>query len=95
MRDPTIVNVAVTSADTEYTTTLPVGTFAFSIHLRDGAAFRFAFVTGKVAIPTAPYYTVLANDTLTFRGLAGDSALPIYFACTAGTKVAEIIYWVR
>ncbi|MDP2718271.1 MAG: hypothetical protein Q8P44_00340, partial [Dehalococcoidia bacterium] len=88
----TIYNVAVTGANTEYSQVLPANTKRFMVHLRDNAAFRLAFVTGKVATPTAPYFSVPANMAYSEDGI-NPAASTLYFASAVATKTAEIIAW--
>lgn len=100
---PTIFNVTMANANTEYSQALPPHTKRFSIKTRDGTAFRIAFVTGKVAAPTAPYLTVPANveyseDSLNVGFEAGvvigaGVLLTLYFGCGVAAKVVEIIAW--
>jgi len=92
---PFIYNVAMTNADTEYSQALPEGTKRFSISVQSGAAadiFRVAFVTGKVATPTAPYLTY-AGDVEYFEDALSLDSQTVYFACDSAGKVAQIIAW--
>ncbi|MBA7683796.1 hypothetical protein ES703_92181 [subsurface metagenome] len=89
---PAIYNVTMPSADTEYTQALPSNCLKFLIHTRDGTAIRLAFVTGKVATPTAPYFTVPTNESY-FEDHIKPSSLTLYFACASAGKVVEIIAW--
>ena len=88
---PTLYNVTMTNADTEYSQALPANTKKFLIHTQDGTAFRIAFVTGKVATPTAPYFTVLANDAYYEDGIK--ASITLYFGCASAGKIVEIIAW--
>jgi hypothetical protein len=89
---PTIYNVTLTSANTEYSQALPANTKRFSVHLRDYATFRVAYVTGKVAAPTAPYFTIAANGELYNEGLDASSKT-LYLASPTAGKTAEIEVW--
>ena len=89
---PAIYNVTMTLADTEYSQALPANTKKFLIHTRDGTAFRLAFVTGKVATPTAPYFTILANDSY-YEDLIQPTTLTLYFGCASAGKIIELIVW--
>jgi len=93
---PYIYNVVMTLADTEYSQTLPAACTRFLIQMRENdTAFRIAFVTGKVAAPTAPYYTVQAAREYFEEGL--NLRMPyntIYFACAVAAKNIQIIAWV-
>lgn len=92
---PVLTNTTMTSADTEYSFTIPAGTVRFSIKTRDGTAFRVAFVTGKVATSTAPYLTILANGAYNDPGniQIGSTALTVYVACASAGKIIECISW--
>ena len=93
MFEPTIYNTpAITTANTEYSLALPAGTCKFQIRLQDSTAFRLAFVTGKVATPTAPYLSVPAGHS--YEEVCDTRrAITLYFAAPAGTKVPEISCW--
>lgn len=92
---PTLQNVTMTNADTEYYADIPAGTFRFSLQTRDGTAFRIAFVTEKVATPTEPYLTIREGGAYNSPdGIqVGSSALRVYLGCGTAAKVAEIITW--
>lgn len=89
---PVIYNVTMTVADTEYSQVLPANTKRFSIRTRDGTAFRMAFVTGKVAAPTEPYFSILANIPYIEEQIEV-SALTLYFGCGGAGKICEIVAW--
>lgn len=92
---PTVYNVTCTEADTEYSQLLPDGTKGYSVSIQDGSAdknFRIAWVTGKVAAPTAPYRKYAANveaydDGLNLQGKT------LYIASSEAGKVAQIEVW--
>ena len=76
---PTVYNVTLTVADTEYSQALTANTREFRFRCRTLYDVRYAFVTGKVATPTAPYLTLPGgsdywsdNDKL--------AAVTLYFA---------------
>ncbi len=89
---PTIYNVTMTNANTEYSQALPAATKKFLIHTRVGEAFRLAFATGKVATPTAPYFSITPSDAYS-EDLVLSSAITLYFASATAGAVAEIITW--
>ena len=98
-RNPTIYNVTMTLADTEYSQQLNQYTKKFLIHTRDESVFRLAFETGHVAAPAAPYLTVLANtryyeDHIDVYVAIADWDGTLYFASSAAGKVIEIVEWV-
>ena len=93
-RTPYIYNKTMTSADTEYSQALPRGALTFLIHTRDETIFRLSFETGKVATPTAPYLTILANSGYSeFEIVNEDESLTIYFASPSAGKVVELLVW--
>lgn len=87
---PTIANVAMTLADTEYSYTLPAGTKSFRFKLRDpGADCKIAFVaagspTTYMNLPGGRSY---AEDAIKPGGAA------IYFQSPTASMVAEIMTW--
>jgi hypothetical protein len=89
---PAIYNVTMTNANTEYSQALPANCDKFTIKCQDGTAFRLAYVTGKVAAPTAPYRTIDANVVKSEDGLSLASTT-LYFACASAGKIIEIEAW--
>lgn len=89
---PTIYNETMTNANAEYSQALPANTKKFLVATRDRTAFRLAFVTGKVATPTAPYMDVVANETY-FEDMVSLAAQTVYFASASTGKIIEIIAW--
>jgi hypothetical protein len=92
--NPTIVNLTLAEADTEYSVPL-AGVRNFAMQCRTAAAVRFAFATGKVAGPTAPYATMKEGAPFSNPepavGVAFNGTL--YLASsTAGVVVEIIIY---
>jgi hypothetical protein len=94
---PSVLNVTLTSADTEYgTLILPSGTRYFSLQCRTAADCRVAFVTGKVATPTAPYYTMKSGSAYNSPekfATNQSGALTIYLASSSAGAVVECLYW--
>ena len=90
---PVIYNVEMTSEDTEYSQALPSGTKKFSIAMiENDTAFRVAFVTGKVATPTAPYKPVpIAQEY--YEESVNLTGKTLYFACSTAGKNVVIIAW--
>jgi len=92
---PYIYNVTLTAADTEYSQALPAQTKRFSVSIRDGADtnnFRVAFVTGKVATPTAPYAKYPA-DVEYYEDGVFLNGVTVYVAGSHAGDVAQIIAW--
>lgn len=95
---PEILNLTMTSADTEYSQALPLNCKYVSIQTRDGTAARIAFVTGKVAASTAPFFTIRANSAYNVPEsinpcLTPGTALTVYAACASASKILEIVCW--
>lgn len=95
---PTIYNVTLTSADTEYSQALPRGTKKFTLQCRTSYDVRLAYVTGKVATPTAPYITVKSGnvyweDNLNIQPPSHQTAITIYLASSQAGVVCELICW--
>lgn len=89
---PAIYNVTMTNANTEYSQALPASCKKFLIHTRAGEAFRLAFVTGKVATPTAPYFSITPSDAYS-EDLVLPTSITLFFASATAGAVAEIIAW--
>ena len=91
---PTVYNVTLTNADTEYSQVLPANCRGFEFQCRTEATVRFAFVTGKVATPTAPYMTLKAGDYYcSFPINQAASPSTLYLASATAGVIAEIIAW--
>lgn len=90
--NPTVANVDVTNADTEYSYVIPVGTKKFWLRVRnvDGLAawLRVYYVSGDTV-----YATVNPGGIYVEQGLT-TSALTIYFKCNYPNRVVEIVSWV-
>jgi hypothetical protein len=91
---PTSYNVTLTLANTEYSQALPANCKGFEFQARTEVDVRFAFVTGKVAGPTAPYNTLKAGDYY-FSGPINQEATPstLYLASATAGTVVELIVW--
>ena len=93
-KKPSVVNIKMVSADTEYPHKLPIGCKRFQIQCRDATDFRFATEMGKIAKPDPPYYTVKSGTVHRSGGgldIQGDVWL--YFACDSTNKYVEILQW--
>lgn len=91
-RIPTIYNVTLTLANTEYSQALNLGTKKFMVSERNGNPFRLAFEAGKVAAPTEPYKTVLSNQVY-WEDSVNLVGVTLYLAAPVGERVIEIITW--
>jgi hypothetical protein len=89
---PTIYNISIAVADTEYSQALPANAKRFSLSIIDGTPgenFRWAYETGKVATPTAPYRQL--DQAFEYECDKINSSATIYVAasdvCTAQLEV--------
>jgi len=89
---PTVYNVTLTAADTEYSQALPSSTRELRFRCRTLYDVRYAFVTGKVATPTAPYVTLPAGMEYS-SDLNDLTAKSLYFATEEAGVVVEIEVW--
>ena len=82
-------NVVLTSADTQYSHTLPDNTKQFRFRARTAFDVRFSWDTGKVATPIDPYSTLLAG-----LEMAGDAvnftSKTLYFATEEAGTIVEL-----
>jgi hypothetical protein len=92
---PTVYNVTCTLANTEYSQALPANCRMFEFQARTDVDIRFAFVTGKVATPTAPYMSLKAADYYWSPAInQGASLSTLYVGSSTAGTVVEIIAWV-
>lgn len=89
---PNLYNVTLIVADTEYSQVLPANTKVLSFQCRTSFDLRFAFVTGKVATPTAPYMSLKADGTY-FCDTVDLAAGTLYLASSQAGVVVEIEAW--
>lgn len=90
---PVVYNVAMAVKNTEYSQVIPAGVQCISFQLRLNKVLRFAFVTGKVAGPVAPYATVKAGGVYTCDGLTLQAPTTLYVAGPDDAQVCEIVVW--
>ena len=89
---PTVYNVTLTNANTEYSQALPVNTKELRFRCRTLYDVRFAWVTGKVATPTEPYLTLPAgSDYWSDRNDLSSQIL--FFASSTAGVVCELEVW--
>ena len=91
---PTVYNLVLTTANTEYSQALPSNCRGFEFQCQTSFDVRYAFVTGKVATPTAPYMTCKAGNAYSsFQLNQGASPSTLYFASAQAAVVVEITAW--
>jgi len=89
VKETTVYNVTLTLADTEYSQPLPSSTRELRFRCRTLHDIRFAWVSGKVATPTAPYLTLPAGSDYHSdeKDLTGKT---LYLASSEAGVVVEI-----
>ena len=91
---PIVENETLTNANQEYSFVIPAGTMYAEVKARTSAAWRIAFVTGKVATPTNPYESVAAGGTLKMPpGIAMSAAVTVFVASGTAGLVLERERW--
>lgn len=92
---PRLLNVTCVAGETEYEVELG-DCQHFSVQARGDVAFRFAFATGKVATPTAPWMTCKSGQTLNSpEKLSGRLTLYVAVATADAGAVIEALVWQR
>jgi len=86
-------SVTLTSADTEYSYTLPANTTKLTFRCRNGLAdIRYAWTSGKVATQTDPYQVLDAGANFSIEDVTIASGT-IYFASSTAGVVVEGEAW--
>ena len=85
-------NVTLTNANTEYSQTLPANCRKLILRCRTADTVRYAWTTGKVATPTAPYQTLRASAEYALDGIKVASGV-IYLASATAGVVIEMEAW--
>lgn len=92
-RNPTIFNISMPAANTEYAMTLPSRTVAFDLGIRtNDAILRFAFTSGRVAAPTAPWYQIPSGGSYYQQGLLLEN-VTLFVACPVAGMVAQVLVY--
>ena len=85
-------NVTLTNANTEYSQALPANCRKLILRCRTAYDIRYAWATGKVATPTAPYQTLRASAEYALDGIKVASGI-IYLASATAGVVIEMEAW--
>jgi len=85
-------NITCTLADTEYSQALPANTLAFEFRNRNSHDTRWSFVTGKVAVPTAPYNTLSGGQVYYKEGIDLVTKTLYFASSTAGDVIELVVY---
>lgn len=91
---PTIYNVTLTLADTEYSQAMPNNCRFIEFQCLTAFDVRWAFETGKVAAPTEPYMTLKSGRSYSSPQIDQEtSPSTLYFASSQAAVVVQIIVW--
>lgn len=88
---PTIYNVAVTLANTEYSQALSASTKRFSIKMRGFSDLKLAYVSGQSG---TIFITIPGGSSYEEINLAGTTALTLYFQSPSASQDVEVVQWV-
>ena len=88
---PTIYNLTLTSANTEYSQTM-TNIRNLTFQCRTAYDIRYATGTGIVATPVAPYMTLKSGDVFCQYNL-NISSMTVYFGSSQAGVVVEIEKW--
>ena len=97
---PTVSSLTLTTANTEYSIAIPQSTKQLVFQCQPDSNgiqrdLRYAFVTGKVATPTAPYMTLLSGQVFEMSTLNMNSGLTLYLASGTSSVVVQLEFWDR
>lgn len=88
---PTIYNIPLTTAATEYTVAIPQSTQRFELRIRDGGAkAQFSFISGQ---SNTNFITLGYGSSYSEDGLSLSSILNIYIQSNKSNQVLEVITW--
>ena len=90
MRTLSVYDGTLTVANTEYSQALPPNVRSLAVQPRTAVDVRMAFVTGKVAGSTAPFFTLKSGGAAALQELQVDDTTVYLASATAGT-VVEIV----
>lgn len=90
---PLTVNTTMTTANTEYSVTLPTATKGFVSKLR-ASGIGFKLNIGETAsLSGTTYTTIPAGSSWTSNGISTDASVKLYFQAATASMVMETIYW--
>lgn len=90
---PIALQVTMTTQDTEYSVELPAGCKHFEVSCSTSAIIRMAFVTGKVAGPTAPVFFIPAGRTYRSPEKLSYAGGTLYLAGGSGGLIVTVLAW--
>ena len=95
MLTPLVTNKTLTDANTEYSVVLTGSCRFITFQCRTAFDVRYAFVTGKVATPTAPYATLKSGGVYSSpeKVEVPLGGLTLYLASAQAAVVVELTEW--
>lgn len=87
---PTVVNVTLTSANTEYTYNIPNDISTITVKSRTAADFKMATTSGQSG---TTYFTVPSGLAYYETQIASFNSHQLYFQSANAGQIIEIIYW--
>ena len=82
--------VTMTSANTEYSWTIPNGVAAFTVKCRGAYDVKCAFTSGASG---TTYFTIPSGSTYYETNVSSYGNV-LYMQCATAAQVMEIIYWI-
>lgn len=89
--NPTVQNITMTTAGTEYTATLPTGTTQFEIRSRLYGKLQFSYTNGQSG---TIYRTLPQGCAYSEAGLLLTAPLAVYVQSSKDNDVLEVVSWV-
>lgn len=86
---PTLQNISMAVAGTEYSVVIPVGAKRFSIYSRDSAILKAAYISGQSGLN---YFTIGYGVSYDENNLAG-SSLTLYIQSNKANTILEVLSW--
>lgn len=87
---PVIINQTLTSANTEYSVSIPNGAGSITIQSRTAADFKMGITSGQSG---TTYFTIKAG-TAYYETRVSSYNATLYFQSTTAGQIVEIIYWI-
>lgn len=89
---PITSNITMTTANTEYTASLPTGVRSFDMKLR--AANDFKVNIGSTAsLSSSSYMTIAAGGSYGKEGIFTTGSTELHFQAATASQTMELIYW--
>lgn len=90
VQTPTITNVSASTAGTEYSHTLPIGTKRFILKSRQSGILRISYTSGGTA---TNYMTISGGAVYSEDELTLSTTKDIFFRSTKNSDVIEVLSW--